>query len=199
MTQIPEALNFVQEEAVAAYAPDSESTLYNIGASMNYLLNRYPQPPGIVLDFAGLEASVPTGFLICDGRTFSRTTYASLFATIGTLFGAGDGFTTANTPDLRGLFTRMVDQTSIGSAGRDPDALTRTPLGSGGPGDPGSFEADQFASHAHPWSVTQSGASPASVPNTQSNGDYSLPVYTGAAGGNETRPKNIYMFKIIKT
>lgn len=42
------------------------------------------------------------GWLICDGSAVSRTTYARLFAIIGTTFGAGDGSTTFNLPDLRG-------------------------------------------------------------------------------------------------
>jgi microcystin-dependent protein len=43
----------------------------------------------------------PSGFLPCDGRAVSRTTYAGLFAAIGTRFGAGDGETTFNLPDVQ--------------------------------------------------------------------------------------------------
>ena len=57
-------------------------------------------PPGAVIDFAG--ATVPDGWLICDGSAISRTTYAALFAAIGTLYGTGDGTTTFNLPDCRG-------------------------------------------------------------------------------------------------
>lgn len=46
--------------------------------------------------------SPPPGWLACDGSAVSRTTYANLFAVIGTTFGAGDGSTTFNVPDLRG-------------------------------------------------------------------------------------------------
>jgi microcystin-dependent protein len=42
------------------------------------------------------------GFLVCDGRAISRTTYSALFAIIGTNFGAGNGSTTFNLPDPRG-------------------------------------------------------------------------------------------------
>lgn len=59
-------------------------------------------PPGTVLPYAG--SSAPTGFLMCDGAAVSRTTYADLFAVISTTFGAGDGSTTFNVPDLRGRF-----------------------------------------------------------------------------------------------
>lgn len=45
---------------------------------------------------------VPNDWLLCDGSAVSRTTYADLFAIIGTNFGSGDGSTTFNLPDLRG-------------------------------------------------------------------------------------------------
>jgi microcystin-dependent protein len=57
-------------------------------------------PSGTILATAGPTAD--TGFLLCDGAAVSRTTYAALFARIGTAFGAGDGSTTFNLPDLRG-------------------------------------------------------------------------------------------------
>jgi microcystin-dependent protein len=55
---------------------------------------------GEVVPFAG--SAVPTGALFCYGQPVSRTTYAGLFAVISTTFGAGDGSTTFNLPDLRG-------------------------------------------------------------------------------------------------
>ena len=57
-------------------------------------------PIGAILAYSG--ASAPTGWVLCDGAAISRTTYATLFANIGTNFGAGDGSTTFNVPDLRG-------------------------------------------------------------------------------------------------
>lgn len=51
-------------------------------------------------------SSVPTGFLVCDGTAVSRATYADLFTAIGITFGAGNGTTTFNLPDLRGQFLR---------------------------------------------------------------------------------------------
>lgn len=52
---------------------------------------------------------VPTGWLECDGRAISRTTYSALFAAIGTTYGAGDGSTTFNVPDMRGEVARGWD------------------------------------------------------------------------------------------
>ena len=52
----------------------------------------------------------PAGFLICDGSAVSRTTYSELFSVIGTTFGAGDGSTTFNIPDISG---RVIIGTSL--------------------------------------------------------------------------------------
>jgi len=57
-------------------------------------------PPGFMAPYAGSAA--PTGWLICNGANVSRTTYAALFAVIGTTYGSGDGSTTFNLPNGRG-------------------------------------------------------------------------------------------------
>lgn len=59
-------------------------------------------PIGSIVAYGGTSA--PTNWLICDGTAVSRTTYASLFAIVSTVFGVGDGATTFNLPDLRGRF-----------------------------------------------------------------------------------------------
>ena len=64
-------------------------------------------PSGAVLYFAGQTA--PAGWLKANGAAVSRTAYAALFAAIGTTYGAGDGSTTFNLPDLRGEFIRGWD------------------------------------------------------------------------------------------
>lgn len=61
-------------------------------------------PPGAVMSFA--MSAAPVGWLPCDGAAISRTTYASLFAVVGVIHGAGDGSNTFNVPDLRGIFIR---------------------------------------------------------------------------------------------
>ena len=73
-----------------------------------------PVPVGSVFYLA--VATVPSGYLECNGAAVSRTTYASLFSTLGTLYGAGDGSTTFNLPDLRGEFIRGYDD----GRGADP-------------------------------------------------------------------------------
>lgn len=89
-------------------------------------------PAGAVMPFANNAA--PLGWLRCNGQTVSRTQYARLFAAIGTTYGAGNGTTTFNLPDLRAEFIRGLDDSrgidpgrAIGSAQRgtltpiDPD------------------------------------------------------------------------------
>jgi microcystin-dependent protein len=61
-------------------------------------------PSGMVMYFA--NSTAPAGWLECSGTAVSRTTYSGLFTAIGTLYGAGDGSTTFNLPDARGMFLR---------------------------------------------------------------------------------------------
>jgi len=57
-------------------------------------------PTGMIIGYAG--ATPPAGYLLADGTAVSRTTYAALFAVIGTTYGAGDGSSTFNLPNLQG-------------------------------------------------------------------------------------------------
>lgn len=67
-----------------------------------YKTTKFRQAPGIIKMYAGNSA--PDGWLLCDGSAVSRIDYALLFAVIGTTYGAGDGSTTFNVPDLSGRF-----------------------------------------------------------------------------------------------
>lgn len=70
---------------------------------------------GFIKPFA--RNTVPDGYLYCDGSAVSRTTYSELFAAIGTIYGAGDGSTTFNVPDLRGYFLRGDGGTNSAAMG----------------------------------------------------------------------------------
>ncbi|GIK64831.1 MAG: hypothetical protein BroJett018_26250 [Chloroflexota bacterium] len=87
-------------------------------------------PTGAILPFGGTSA--PSGWLLCDGSAINRTTYATLFATIGTAFGVGNGSTTFNLPDLRGRFPLGKDDMNGTSANRVTAAAADTLGGSGG-------------------------------------------------------------------
>jgi len=64
--------------------------------------------------------TAPTGWLLCTGTAVSRTTYAALFAVIGTTFGVGDGSTTFNVPNYT---NRMPYGTTLASTGGSADAV----------------------------------------------------------------------------
>ena len=63
-----------------------------------------PFPSGTTLEYLG--ATAPSGWLLCDGSAISRTKYPGLFTALGTTYGTGDGSTTFNLPDMRGVFPR---------------------------------------------------------------------------------------------
>jgi microcystin-dependent protein len=73
-------------------------------------------PSGTIVMFA---ASIPpTGWLLCDNTLVSRTTYAALFAAIGTTYGIGNGTTTFALPDMRNHYPRMdASQANLGNTG----------------------------------------------------------------------------------
>lgn len=64
-------------------------------------------PIGVVLPFAGVTA--PSGWALCYGQAVSRSAYPNLFAALGTVWGAGDGATSFNLPDMRGQVWAGVD------------------------------------------------------------------------------------------
>jgi len=176
-------------------------------------------PPGTVVPFAGVvggSVAPPPGWLLCDGSAVNRSAYGALFTAIGTGWGAGDGATTFNLPDLRGLFLRGVDP----SAAHDPDANSRTASNPGGNTGAavGTFEADEFGSHNHgvndpghqhslgtqTWGLNGLGntAYAFGTNGSVSNNPPTNPSGTGisiqAAGGSETRSKNAAVNYIIK-
>lgn len=150
-------------------------------------------PTGAVMPFA--MNSAPTGWLAADGAAVSRSLYSALFAAIGTLYGAGDGSTSFNLPDLRASFVRGAGSDGVATAGAF-----------------GAKQADDFRSHTHGvndpghnhtvpavsggggvWSamLQQSWASMATSTNTTG-------ISIQFNGGTETRPRNIAMLYCIK-
>jgi microcystin-dependent protein len=66
----------------------------------------------------------PSGYLLCNGLAVSRSTYASLYAVIGTTFGSGDGSTTFNLPDYRNRMPIGAGSAySAGATGGSADAI----------------------------------------------------------------------------
>ena len=98
-------------------------------------------PVGCIMPFAGPVSNIPAGWMLCDGSEVSRSTYANLYNTIGVAWGTGNGSTTFNLPDLRGMFLRGLAGTdTVG----DPDANTRLANAHGGNSgnNVGSYQGD---------------------------------------------------------
>jgi len=95
-------------------------------------------PPGTLLAYAG--GNIPAGYLWCDGREESRTQFPILFSTIGTNFGAGDGVTTFNLPDMRGR-TAIGNGIATGITGRN--------IGDFGGEETHTLAVTEMPSHAH--------------------------------------------------
>lgn len=149
-------------------------------------------PPGGELLWPG--ETPPSGWLEENGAAISRTTYAALFAVIGTTYGDGDGSTTFNLPDPRGQFIRIWDH----AAGVDPDAATRTDRGDGTDGDHvGTNQSDVFKKHSHALAVSASGHGSDEISTKYAPAEATT-YATAGIGGNETRPKNTNRMMIIK-
>ncbi|MBO1350518.1 MAG: tail fiber protein [Hormoscilla sp. GUM202] len=137
------------------------------------------------------------GWLVCDGQEFTIADYEKLYLTIGTYYGTASTPGKFKVPDLRGRFVRGVDY----GTGRDPDAASRTASAAGGnKGDlVGSYQDDEFKSHHHFVMQSDDRADNSSTARTGAGQDSNDPTpATSDAGGNETRPKNIYVNWIIK-
>jgi microcystin-dependent protein len=154
-------------------------------------------PTGSVFTMA--TTTVPSGYLECDGAAVSRTTYADLFAAIGTTWGSGNGSSTFNVPDLRGEFVRGWDN------GRGVDSSRSFATSQG----------DAITDHTHKVrSEGESGGDGSNLRNTDP--DNNAPTRTGGFNNyvtgvdafisgsstvtaTETRPRNIAMMYVIKT
>lgn len=145
-------------------------------------------PVGTLIYFAA--STPPTGFVKANGAAVSRTTYADLFAVIGTNWGVGNGSTTFNLPDLRGEFVRGWDDARGVDSGRSF----------------ASAQADELESHRHRvWGLA---GGPIAVVGSQTrsfmggqSGNWT-DGYGGNhienTGGTETRPRNIAALACIK-
>lgn len=115
-------------------------------------------PIGAVVDFAGVTA--PTSWMLCYGQAISRTTYAALFALLGTTYGAGDGSTTFNLPDARGRVTAGKDNMGGTSASRltsGGSGITGSTLGATGGAETHTLNTVQLPAHAHSGTTNSSG------------------------------------------
>jgi microcystin-dependent protein len=101
-------------------------------------------PPGVPLPFCG--STIPSGFLLCDGRAVGRTNYAALFNAIGTNYGEGDGSATFNLPDFRG---RALIGSGVGGVDAVGRSLTARTLGQIGGEEIHQLTIAEMPSHKH--------------------------------------------------
>lgn len=140
--------------------------------------------PGEIRLFA--MTGVPDGFLEANGSAISRTAYAALFAAIGTTYGAGNGSTTFNIPDMRGEFPRGWDH----GRGADPGRTF------------GSGQGHQFEDHDHKLLISSGAGSGYVVSISPSQAGREALFFVNAPGsgshGSETRPRNLALLYCIK-
>lgn len=141
-------------------------------------------PAGAIMAFA--MSTAPAGWLKCDGRSTgiyrpaTDPIYTALFDAIGTTYGAGDGSTTFNLPDLRGEFIRgWADGGSV-DTGR---AL-------------GSAQDDMLKAHSH--AITYANGASGTGTNAIAYPGTNWNTTSAPAGGTETRPRNVAMLYCIK-
>ncbi|UZE30454.1 phage tail protein [Pseudomonas asplenii] len=141
-------------------------------------------PVGAMMAFP--KGTVPVGFLEVDGSVQSIATYPDLAAYLGTTFNKGDeGAGNFRLPESRGEFLRGWDHGRGVDAGRDI----------------GTFQSDAFKSHTHEYDNMQGGGARNSVSDTvaaASNATTETGHITSAAGGTETRPRNLSVMWCIK-
>ena len=168
---------------------------------------------GMIAPFAGPADKVPAGWLLCDGKAVSRTEYQNLYNAIGIAWGKGDGSTTFNLPDLRGMFLRGVS----GDSGNDEDADSRGLLAENGGNsgnNVGSYQGDAIRNIKGKvnGSLKQNWCEGAFYHITPREAHYGSD-YSGKDGdhsrtgfdasrvvpvGSDNRPKNVYVTYIIK-
>jgi hypothetical protein len=115
--------------------------------------------PGEVRMWAGDIATIPSGWLHCDGSAVSRNVYADLFAVISTDYGSGDGSTTFNVPDMDDQFPIAAKQDDSGiaksnlegSLNKSGGSATQPPQTGGVPptGSQGSSPNQTVGGHSH--------------------------------------------------
>lgn len=153
-------------------------------------------------------ATAPSGWLKANGQAVSRTTYAALFAAIGTSYGAGDGSTTFTLPDMRGEFARAWDDSRGVDAGRAIGSAQTAAM------ENHTHSGTTASNGDHTHSVTNgfrtgvggtgfggTGSNMGLVANTDSAGAHTHTFTTGnpsTGGGTETRPRNIALLACIK-
>ena len=162
------------------------------------------------MPYAG--ASAPAGWLFCAGQAVSRTTFAALFAAVGTTYGAGDGSTTFNLPDLRGRAAVGKDDMGGTAASRITTAgsgIAGATLGASGGAETVTIVTAGMPSHAHDYWTVKDGTGPpltraGAGNNANANGVLNLASNglaieaTGGGGAHQNMTPALILNYIIK-
>jgi hypothetical protein len=105
-----------------ALASNDNSTKVATTQWVNSLVSSNGTLSGTIISYAG--NSVPSGYLLCNGQLVSRTTYATLFASIGTIYGSGDGVNTFAVPNLISKYIQGNSTSTNTSVGANSVSLT---------------------------------------------------------------------------
>ena len=171
-----------------------------VGGSQVMTLGAGGAISGSIIAYAG--TSVPSDYLSCDGSAISRSTYANLFSAIGTTWGAGNGSSTFNVPDLRAMFLRGTGTHGTANMAKGTDFSAPAV---------GTIENDQMQDHKHETimspGTSYQGYSSYAIGNhaygTTYNFTTTAPLEINSQGtprtGDETRPVNASVLYIIKT
>lgn len=156
------------------------------------------QPVGMITPFAG--SSAPTGWLLCYGQTVSRTAYAGLFAVIGSTYGAGDGSTTFNVPDLRGRFPLGKDNMGGSAASRIINTAGSN-LGGNAGTETHTLTVSEMPVHDHGINVSAGYTSSTGLITQSSNGSYGTKDTNneGGGGAHNNMPPYMTLNYLIKT
>ena len=139
-------------------------------------------------------ATPPGGWLRCNGAAVSRTAYKALFARIGIVYGAGDGSTTFNLPDLRGEFVRGWDDARGLDAGRVLGSFQNWMVGKHD-----HATLAKYAGSPNNYSSTGGNVIGQNLATNSTSGELvNLHTLTTSAGGVETRPRNIALLYCIR-
>ena len=147
-------------------------------------------PTGTMMPFAA--STVPSGWLLCDGSAVSRSTYAALFALIGTSYGVGNGSTTFNLPDLRG-------RAPIGAG--QGNGLTNRALAATGGEETHLLSTAEMPAHAHKvrWATAAGGSASQYAPGSGLGGtDYEIDANEGGGGAHNNMQPWLALNYIIK-
>ncbi|RTE91914.1 tail fiber protein [Bradyrhizobium sp. LVM 105] len=162
------------------------AVLYNSSDAAFYLhgffTNPYSIPIGASVDFWGSTAP-NSSFVLAYGQAISRTTYSTLFAMFSTTYGAGDGSTTFNVPDLRGRVVAGSDSMGGVAAGRLTDAVA----GIDTLGDAGGAQSRTLVTANLP-AYTPSGSISGTGLSSDSNFQKNTSTITVSTGGANTIP-----------